>query len=712
MPASRRLAVIMFTDIVGYTAMMQQNEKQAIECVKRHEAVLEKTVAFYHGEVRQYYGDGSLNIFGSVSDCLRAALELQRQFRQAPYVPLRIGIHIGEVLIEKGKLFGNGINIASRIESLGLAGTVLFSKEVMEKIQNQSEFQFYPLGKFHFKNVRDPMEIFALTNEELPIPKRREMLGKLKKKAFSFKTNLAFISLIILFLIVSGVLLINSRKARIFPDSIKEQQLAVIPFKNNSNDSNLDMLSDMAAEYIIQGLMSLKDIKIVSSPTTKEHLQNNSWTGKENQRLDFQRQTGAKKIIFGSFYQNKNDLIFNTQIIDLQTGEVEFVFPKVKGNRQNLEGTIYDLRSRILTYFSGDQTEMEYFFNNRPPNYESYKKFNEGFKVFRKDFEQCKESLEQAIELDSSFFRAYYVMFFNYMNNRKVSQADSVLQLIDKRFNNLMPDELLALDWMKALYKQDYRQMYILGKGFLKKDPKHPIYNFDTGLLAMYLNRPREALEIFNHINLTGFKNSGISEYRMAFALLRNDSLERAIKILNQAPIEERITIGAWTLKMRIYAMQNQPDSVMALIRSTENAGFKPDRIASLYLEALKQFALIQDTTNLQKWADHTLSYFNSAPTSNSSKSANMAELFFLNYQYDQALNYYRDLLAESKGKIFNLMRVGYCYGKLGLNEKAINVINELKMLDTPQNRGNIKYHMAMVYAGMGEKSKAMDLIT
>lgn len=175
-----RLAAVLFTDIVGFTGMMSKNEALAMAAVKRHQQVLETTVANQKGKVLQYYGDGSLSIFHSALHAVQCAMDLQRQFRNAPVVPLRIGIHIGEILLVGGNVYGDGVNVASRIESLGTAGAVLFSKEVYRKIRNQPEFKTTSLGHFNFKGTDEELEVYAISNEDFPLPKREEMQGKLK----------------------------------------------------------------------------------------------------------------------------------------------------------------------------------------------------------------------------------------------------------------------------------------------------------------------------------------------------------------------------------------------------------------------------------------------------------------------------------------------------------------------------------------------------
>ena len=183
MQPTRRLAAILFTDIVGYTAMMQRDEQTAVSITKRYVSVLKQFVISHGGEILNDYGDGCLCSFSSATGAIRCAIEIQEQLRNEPIVPLRIGMHIGEILFEEGKIFGDGVNVASRIQSLGQANTILFSKEIFDKLKNQAAFKSVSLGRFEFKNVDEPMEVFALANEGLMVPKKEDLSGKLKTAA-------------------------------------------------------------------------------------------------------------------------------------------------------------------------------------------------------------------------------------------------------------------------------------------------------------------------------------------------------------------------------------------------------------------------------------------------------------------------------------------------------------------------------------------------
>ncbi|HZI54879.1 MAG TPA: adenylate/guanylate cyclase domain-containing protein, partial [Chitinophagaceae bacterium] len=106
MSQSRQLAAILFTDIAGYTAIMQEDEQLAIKLVKHHRSVLERIVKDHEGDLIEHYGDGSLSIFTSITQAIQCALGIQQELKTEPAVPLRIGLHIGEVVYEDGKIMG------------------------------------------------------------------------------------------------------------------------------------------------------------------------------------------------------------------------------------------------------------------------------------------------------------------------------------------------------------------------------------------------------------------------------------------------------------------------------------------------------------------------------------------------------------------------------------------------------------------------------
>jgi hypothetical protein len=178
MPRSRQLAAIMFTDIVGYTALMQQNEKKAILARDKHRHIFNSITEKHKGKVLQYYGDGTLSIFDSAIDAVKCGIEMQLGFRKEPSIPVRIGIHSGDIIISDEEIIGDSVNVASRIESLAIPGSVFISDKVYDEIKNQEIIKASRLKTFKLKNVEKPIEVYAISNVGLIVPDPDELEGK------------------------------------------------------------------------------------------------------------------------------------------------------------------------------------------------------------------------------------------------------------------------------------------------------------------------------------------------------------------------------------------------------------------------------------------------------------------------------------------------------------------------------------------------------
>ncbi len=167
--------------MTGYTALMQQNEQLAKLKHRKLKEVLEASVADHHGKILQYYGDGALSIFNSAIDGVHCSIQIQKALQQDPKVDLRIGIHTGDILIENETIYGDGVNLASRIESLAVPGSIFISEKVFDEIRNQENLSALEMGYFEFKNVTKPVRIFAIDEAGLVVPTRNELKGKTKQ---------------------------------------------------------------------------------------------------------------------------------------------------------------------------------------------------------------------------------------------------------------------------------------------------------------------------------------------------------------------------------------------------------------------------------------------------------------------------------------------------------------------------------------------------
>ena len=166
----RKLAAIMFTDIVGFTALMGKDEQKALNLLHKNRDFLKPLIRTYNGEWLKEIGDGSLSSFASAVEAVNCALEIQQTLLDDPDLQLRIGIHLGDVIFEGGDVFGDGVNVASRIEPLAEPGGISVSGQIYDSIRNKPDIGTAFLGAKMLKNVDHPIKVYALTGEGLPTP--------------------------------------------------------------------------------------------------------------------------------------------------------------------------------------------------------------------------------------------------------------------------------------------------------------------------------------------------------------------------------------------------------------------------------------------------------------------------------------------------------------------------------------------------------------
>lgn len=375
MTSTRKLAAIVFADIAGYTAIMQKNEHKALQILNHFRSDIDSCVPLFNGEIVQYYGDGCLLIFNSALNAIKCSEKLQHSLKTDPEVPVRIGIHQGDVVAEGGNIFGDNVNIAARIESMSIPGAILLSAKVRSELINQPSIKLQSLGVYEFKNVEDPIEVFAYACEGFAVPKKSEITGKFKIQN-------------------------------------EEKSVAVLAFKNQSSDNEQDYFSEGIAEEIIYGLSQLNNLKVAG------RMSSFSFKGSNTALAEIAEQLKVKHILEGSVRKAGNRIRVNVQLVNATDGfqiwterfdrEMEDIFSI---QDEIAEKVVAKLKLTLLGLEKG-QTLI----SRKTNNVQAYELYLQGRSYLdkRTDIEHALTCFNKAIEIDPNFAGAYTSVAYAY----------------------------------------------------------------------------------------------------------------------------------------------------------------------------------------------------------------------------------------------------------------------------------------------------------
>ncbi len=279
----RRLAAIVVADVVGYSRLMEANEAGTLEALKeRRKNVLEPVVRSHGGRIVKLMGDGVLIEFASAVNAVEGALELQRKMAEANkgvpearQVMLRIGINLGDVIGEGFDIYGEGVNIAARLEALAEPGGVCMSEKVHNEVRGKIDITTKDLGPVQLKNIATPVRIFAVGTDEP---------------------------------------LVQSSSSAVLASGKEFTSVAVLPFTNMSGNPEQDYFADGITEDIITELSRFKNLSVVARNTTF------TFKGRSVNVAEVGRQLGADFVLEGSIRLAGERMRATVQLIDAQTG--------------------------------------------------------------------------------------------------------------------------------------------------------------------------------------------------------------------------------------------------------------------------------------------------------------------------------------------------------------------------------------------------------
>jgi TolB-like protein/class 3 adenylate cyclase len=264
MEPSRRLAAIMFTDIVGYTALMGSNEDKAFEVLKKNQDIHKKLILQFNGTLIKEMGDGMLISFDLASEAVRCAIEIQKASKEQD-IPLKIGIHEGEMVFADADVLGDGVNIASRLQENAEKGCIHISSSVYKNVRNKADINTRFVEERTFKNVAEPVKVYkVLRDGEEQIPFATDTKKNNKKYLYYI---LAGTVIVIAAIMMWNYLPMNSTSA---PVEI-EKSIAVLPFVNMSNDPEQQYFSDGIMEAILNDLSKIREFKVISRTSVMQY---------------------------------------------------------------------------------------------------------------------------------------------------------------------------------------------------------------------------------------------------------------------------------------------------------------------------------------------------------------------------------------------------------------------------------------------------------
>ena len=577
MDPSRQLAAIMFTDIAGYTAMMGDDEKRAFEILKQNRNLQKPLIEQFGGKWIKELGDGVLASFSTVTDAVSSAYNIIKGCERIEGLKLRIGIHLGEVLFENGDVFGDGVNIASRLQALAPVGRIWVSESVYKNVSNKKDIQTRFVRAEILKHVKEPVLIYEIITDASKEPKNIKEIDPIKR--FSGKS------------------------------------LAILPFTDMSPTYDQEYLGDGLAEELINILSQLKELKVIGRTSSF------SFKGTKTDLKTIGQMLNAENILEGSVQKSGNRVRITAQLINAADG-YHIWSQRYDREMVDIFALQDDLAAKIsdhlkLTLLQQHETTAEKRSSTNLKAYDLllkgefyYKKYTpEGFKKAIDFFNKALEvdpnyadawcylgisnfemhgwvaltnerrdmainCANKAISLDISCADAYFLLAVIHLNyGYDWEKVESGITLGNKYTTTPFPLRFIPLEaWYRAMIYGDFDfAIQHIQKG-LEHDPLNLFYQFH--LAHMYLHGSRDykkTRSIFNNLLELGFQPT-ITWRPMCLSYLYEGNYELAEEYARKAydNPEER-GLGAANLIMCLAASgkKSEAEEFYQLVKKT-----------------------------------------------------------------------------------------------------------------------------------------------
>ena len=510
---NRKLAAVLAADVVGYSRLMGADEAGTLAALKRHrETTFDPAVAAHNGRIVKLIGDGTIVEFGSVVDAVNCALSVQRSSAslpdasaRQPTIVLQIGINLGDVIIENDDIYGDGVNIAARLEPLAEPGGICVSSIVHESVGNRIDVRFQDGGDVSVKNIDRPIRVW---------------------KWHPGKTDIAA----------------NRSNAANPTPNVETPSIAVLPFTNMSGDPEQEYFSDGISEDMITDLSKIAGLVVIA--------RNSSFTykGRSVDIREVGRELGVRSVLEGSIRRASNRVRITAQLVDAATG-AHLWADRYDRDLTDIFEVQDDVTRRIVDALKVtlSPAEKARLADSGTPNIDAYDCYLRGRELLalnpknRERFEQSTKLFMRALELDSGYSQAYASLSLAYnldYQNRWSDDPDNSLQLAKHNAEQAIekdPKEPFARQvacWA-AMFDKDLGRAKSEADVALSLNPNSSGAYASLGSIHTYSGRPLEAIPALEratrldpafrpgHLHFLGMAYLLAGKYETAAALLR-----------------------------------------------------------------------------------------------------------------------------------------------------------------------------------------------
>lgn len=530
----RLLAAIMFADIVGYSKMMQDDEEKAKDLRDRQRSVIEMFLLKYHGQVMQYYGDGTLMMFGSALDAVNCAREIQLELISQPTVPLRIGIHAGDVVYDDEGIYGDAVNIAARIQSLGITGSVMISDKVFNEIKNHPGIRVESFGEHELKNIYMPVSLYALANDGLKVPEQ------------SYISELT---------------------------GSKRKSIAVLPFNNFSPEEDNEYFSDGITEEIINALTRVKDLQIASRTSVF------AYKNVIKDIRDIGKELNVATILEGSVRKAGDKIRVTAQLINADNG-FHIWSDRFNGDLRDIFAVQDEIAHKIVDKLedSLDLWANKKLYVPSTENVDAYNFYLQGLYYWNKRTpETIKKAInffKQAIGECNTYTNAYsylancytYLGTVGYMPGQKAFSLAEKNALKAIELNNSRADSYIALGYVNLFFKWDFNNAESNFRKAITMEPNnsearqaYSYYNRIVGKYDKMIQQAEAAVKI-DPLSLPALLELGRSH-----SIVGN--YEKALNYYNEALELDSMFRSALEGKALVYVSQGKYDKALRTLK-------------------------------------------------------------------------------------------------------------------------------------------------